>query len=113
MFLPTTKVDVYRDTDETDTNVFGTATETGSYPILVGVPAAVSTRDVNRNRPVDVDEQRVEQFVVRVASTWGIREGDRLKDRRTTQTYVVAEAGTGSTGVGVASARLVCTRVGV
>lgn len=113
LFIPTTRIDVYRDTDTEDTNVFGDGTETGTAPILINIPAAVGDRAIGRNRPVDVDEQRVEQFPVRVSSTWGIQEGDRLVDRRTRQTYLVGTAGTAGTGVGVTSARLVCTRVGV
>lgn len=112
--MPTTKVDVWRDSDEEDENVFGTPVETGTVPLLTDIPAAVSSRIVTRQSDVDSNApQRVEVFTVRVLSKWGVREGDRLKDKNTGQTYLVDRIPTSPTLIGVPSARLECSRSGI
>lgn len=114
IFMPTTKVDLYRDADETDENVFGTEIETGTAPLAVGIPAAVSSRIVTRQTSVDsTAPMRVEVFTVRVLASYGVREGDRLKDQKTGQTYLVNTIPTAPTLIGVPSARLECSRVGI
>lgn len=112
-FVPTTTVDVWRDTDSDDENVFGDPTETGSTPLYTGVPASVVMSGFSRSTLTDLSEDRVLTYTVRVAQRWGIREGDRLRDNRVDRQYVVAETSYPPSLVGQPSARLVCTRVGV
>ena len=112
-FLVSTYVDVYRDVnDEHDVDAFGDATVTGLLPILTDVPASVALDASRRGNPADLDETQVDRYTVRVGGLADVRPDDRVHDKRTGAWYQVQTISQPQAVVGLASRRLVCTRVG-
>lgn len=112
MFMPTTVIDVYRDTDTSDTNVFGDPVETGNRAWKENVPASIALSDVSRSTLAELSEDRVATYSVRVSGSAELREGDRIRDRKSGLRYQVREISPGWAGMGASSARMVCVRVG-
>lgn len=112
MFLPTTTVDLHRDADPADADVFGDPTETGTTPLAEDVPASVVMSSFSRSTLADLSEDRVITWTVRLARRWGVRSGDRVYDRQTGAWYLVGEVSTPPSLAGAPSSRLVCTQVG-
>lgn len=113
MFLASTTVAVYRDSDTTDVNVFGDPTETGAaVPFLSSVPVSVAEVKEDRGAPADLTNDVVRHTVMRVAQRWGIREGDRLRDDRTGDWYQVHAVRTPQPFAGVPPCTLTCKRIG-
>lgn len=112
MFLPTTRVDIYRDTDDTDVNVFGDETETGTRPIYQNVPASITEASQTRFSAVDLRLEKVEEFAVRLASHAAVREGDRLQDLQDRSWYRITGISDQRSLVSGNSRRMLCKRVG-
>lgn len=76
----TTKVDVYRDSDDTDHDAWGDDVETGPA-VLEGQPASILLRST---RPIEADgdtpSPKGRNYVGRIGYGVDVREGDRLRD---------------------------------
>lgn len=80
MSRATTKVDVYRDSDDTDVDAWGDEVETG-VAVTTGIPASILLRS---SRPMEADgdtpQPKGRNYVGRVGYGADVREGDRLRD---------------------------------
>lgn len=113
MFLPSTRVDVYRDTDPTDVDIFGDPTETGaSLPLHTAVLVSLSEDSELRGSPADLNNDVVRTVTVRAQQQVSFREGDRLRDLRSGFWYQVQKVHVPQSFVGAAPCRLVCKRIG-
>lgn len=71
-----TTVDVYRDSDTSDTTPLGDPVETGTTPIITGLP--ISITEVKLAGPTETDERTAHTLVGWVAAAVDVRRGDRL-----------------------------------
>lgn len=113
MFLPSTRVDVYRDANVTDVDIFGDATETSSAsPIFPSVLVSLSEDSESRGTSADLNNDVVRTVTVRAEQRADIREGDRLRDLRSGFWYQVQKVTAPQSFFGVAPCRLTCKRIG-
>jgi hypothetical protein len=112
MFLATTTVSIFRDSDADDRNVFGDETETGTTPITTAVPASVVEDRQDRFGLADLRQEKVEYCILRMALNVDVREGDRLHDERANQWHQVVGLSRPQSPTGLGSIRVATKRIG-
>lgn len=119
VFLPTTRVTVYRSTVEIN-DEFGDPVDFNE-PIATGVPVLVTEGSMVANstrpkqityKPADQRTTIVENYTLRFRPNADIQEQDRLFDERNGITYLVVDVFNPQAAVGMADVRCLAQRIG-
>lgn len=111
MAKATTRADVLRDADPSDTDGFGDETETPGPAVHEAVPVSIIEKNQRVVDPTSGTTVLVTYHVGRCSGLLDVRVGDRLQDRRDGVVYSVSAVSQPENPVRVLDKRLELTKV--